>query len=139
MANTLSKIFVGSIGGSFGLLARGASQKKCASSAHIAPAADLARATIACTAGESGLGSGAWASGTAAAMHVSAIAVSGSFLTSRLLVVAARLPFRIVGLQQVAGIRRGDMMPHAARILQALVLDDAGARLRDPIQGGPQR
>src|SRR5687767_3178361 len=51
----------GSMGGSFGLLARGASQKKCASSAHIVPAAFLARATIACTAGESGLGCGAWA------------------------------------------------------------------------------
>src|SRR5258706_4304085 len=64
MAYTLSKIFVGGIAGSVAAFARGASQKKCASSANIGLPVFLALSTIACTAGESGFGgaaAGAWA------------------------------------------------------------------------------
>src|SRR6185312_5436806 len=60
MTYTLSKILVGSIGGSLGLFARGASQKKCASSAHLAPPSFFAFSIIALTLSESGLaGAGA--------------------------------------------------------------------------------
>src|SRR6516165_12665345 len=51
----LSKILVGSIGGALGLFARGASQKKCSSPAHIGPPAFLAFSMSAFTASESGL------------------------------------------------------------------------------------
>src|SRR5687767_12419995 len=65
MAYTLSKIFVGTMTGSVALLARGASQKECASAAHIAPPVVFAFSMSAFTSGESGLaggvGAGAWA------------------------------------------------------------------------------
>src|SRR5690348_12748586 len=66
MTYTLSKIFAASIGGSVGLLARGASQKKCSSSAHIGPPVFLAFSISAFTLSESGL-AGAPAGGCAIA------------------------------------------------------------------------
>ncbi len=67
MANTLSKILVGSMGGSSGRLGRGASQKKWASPAHSVPAVFLAFSISAFTTSESGLagtasGGCAWSS-----------------------------------------------------------------------------
>src|SRR5215472_2441737 len=71
MTYTLSKILVGSIGGSLGLLARGASQKKCSSSAHIGPPAFLAFSIRAFTFSESGFAgaaTGGWATASAESM-----------------------------------------------------------------------
>src|SRR5580700_11352839 len=64
MAYTLSKILVGSMGGSSGRFGRGASQKKWASPAHSGPAVFFAFSIKDLTASESGL-AGAAAGGCA--------------------------------------------------------------------------
>src|SRR6478672_4452772 len=94
MAYTLSKILVAAMGGSLGLLARGASQKKCSSSAHIGPPVFFAFSMSAFTSGESGLSGAGGACPKHASPKASASPVLIDFIYMMIVII---LSLEIVG------------------------------------------